>query len=327
LDRHINCLSVIPILKYVEARGFSAETLVSGLPVPLSYLQNPRNWLSSKVVVEIFNRCEKLFNDPLIMYKIGRDGLVHQTDAAFVSFFRLLIAPKLVFKYAGKIATFFTKFFRIEAESVGPNEALVYFTYPDKTMAHRHGCLYNMGWTVGLPIHIWKTRGWVWEEECVVQQELDSIRRLKSPKPMIDSVRFGSNRCVFRLRWVEPRYVSHINTFLDNHENLISQAINALEDKELSLQEKELELQRIEKERSSRDQKKREILQGFGLTPREQEVTWLVSLGKNNYEIAEELAISLETVKKHLNNIFHKMKVKSRTALIAKIYRSLTEEF
>lgn len=49
------------------------------------------------------------------------------------------------------------------------------------------------------------------------------------------------------------------------------------------------------------------------LTERERDVLKLVSQGKNNQDIAEELCVRDVTVKTHLNAIFKKLKVKSRT--------------
>ena len=51
------------------------------------------------------------------------------------------------------------------------------------------------------------------------------------------------------------------------------------------------------------------------LTEREQEVTALACLGRRNYEIAEILSISHETVKTHLQNIFNKFDIRSRNEL------------
>ncbi len=51
------------------------------------------------------------------------------------------------------------------------------------------------------------------------------------------------------------------------------------------------------------------------LTEREQEVTALACLGYRNYEIAETLSISHETVKTHMNNIFNKFDIRSRKEL------------
>src|SRR5207253_2765415 len=51
-----------------------------------------------------------------------------------------------------------------------------------------------------------------------------------------------------------------------------------------------------------------------GLTPRELEVLRLVASGKSNREIAAALVISEHTVARHVQNIFTKLDVQSRTA-------------
>jgi DNA-binding CsgD family transcriptional regulator/tetratricopeptide (TPR) repeat protein len=55
----------------------------------------------------------------------------------------------------------------------------------------------------------------------------------------------------------------------------------------------------------------------YGLTRRELEVLRLVAAGKSNREIAESLVISDRTVARHLQNIFAKLRVTSRTAASA----------
>ena len=54
-----------------------------------------------------------------------------------------------------------------------------------------------------------------------------------------------------------------------------------------------------------------------GLTPREREVLELVAEGKTNAEIAALLWISPGTVRRHLENIFEKLGVHTRTAAVA----------
>lgn len=48
------------------------------------------------------------------------------------------------------------------------------------------------------------------------------------------------------------------------------------------------------------------------LTPREKEVLALVSMGRENHEIAEELYLALDTVKQHMKTISKKLEAHSR---------------
>jgi ATP/maltotriose-dependent transcriptional regulator MalT len=54
-----------------------------------------------------------------------------------------------------------------------------------------------------------------------------------------------------------------------------------------------------------------------GLTGRELEILRLVAGGKSNHAIAVELVVSDHTVRRHLQNIFRKLGVSSRTAATA----------
>jgi LuxR family maltose regulon positive regulatory protein len=54
------------------------------------------------------------------------------------------------------------------------------------------------------------------------------------------------------------------------------------------------------------------------LTERELELLRLVAAGYTNQEMAQELFLAIGTVKKHLNNIFGKLAVGSRTQAVAR---------
>ena len=65
----------------------------------------------------------------------------------------------------------------------------------------------------------------------------------------------------------------------------------------------------------------------FGLTPREREIVSAVVAGYSNKEVAQRFALSEDTVKHHLTNIFNKLGVSNRLELaVAAIHHGLAEE-
>ena len=71
---------------------------------------------------------------------------------------------------------------------------------------------------------------------------------------------------------------------------------------------------------------RRRLVPTRALTPREAEVLGWVARGKTNSEIAAALVISPQTVRKHLENIFEKLGVGTRTAAAAYARTALTNE-
>ncbi len=63
-------------------------------------------------------------------------------------------------------------------------------------------------------------------------------------------------------------------------------------------------------------------LLNLGLSKREAEIVQLVVDGLRNYEIADKISISLNTVQSHLNKIFRKLGVSNRSELIVKVTKT-----
>ena len=57
------------------------------------------------------------------------------------------------------------------------------------------------------------------------------------------------------------------------------------------------------------------------LTPRESQIVMAIEEGLTNKEVAIRMDISLETVKYHIKNIYEKLQVNSRHALISRKYK------
>ena len=67
--------------------------------------------------------------------------------------------------------------------------------------------------------------------------------------------------------------------------------------------------------KQQKDSDKQVIDRFAKLSPREREVARLAACGYSNAQIAEELFISVETVKRHMSTIFEKLEIKSRSEL------------
>lgn len=70
------------------------------------------------------------------------------------------------------------------------------------------------------------------------------------------------------------------------------------------------------------DQVSASFISAHGITEREREIILKVIQGKSNADIANELVISLATVKTHLHNIYQKVGVDSRYDLLARVRSS-----
>ena len=57
------------------------------------------------------------------------------------------------------------------------------------------------------------------------------------------------------------------------------------------------------------------------LTPRQWELLRLVASGHSNADIAQQLFLSENTVRKHLENIYERLSVSSRTAAVARVFQ------
>lgn len=62
-----------------------------------------------------------------------------------------------------------------------------------------------------------------------------------------------------------------------------------------------------------------DLAQKFGLSNREIEVLQLIAEGHSNQEIADQLYVSLSTVKTHVSNLFSKLDVQRRTQAMKKV--------
>ena len=74
--------------------------------------------------------------------------------------------------------------------------------------------------------------------------------------------------------------------------------------------------------RNHRNAASRSVAVANSLTPREAEVMGWVAVGKTNAEVAEVLRLSSRTVQKHLEHVFEKLGVETRTAASVRFWHA-----
>lgn len=67
-----------------------------------------------------------------------------------------------------------------------------------------------------------------------------------------------------------------------------------------------------------RIQRKTDVKKEFGITPREEDILRLLAKGLIYKEVADQLSISVKTMKKHIYNIYEKMHVHSKVEAVNK---------
>jgi DNA-binding NarL/FixJ family response regulator len=97
--------------------------------------------------------------------------------------------------------------------------------------------------------------------------------------------------------------------------------------KEVTSESRRFFMVSIENMQESRGIDENRLREMYKLTDREVVIIRNLFKGLRNAEIAQELFISEITVKKHLQNIFQKMGVKNRTAVIRRILEDYQEVF
>lgn len=80
----------------------------------------------------------------------------------------------------------------------------------------------------------------------------------------------------------------------------------------------------MRKRKPQKLQNKGDFSAAYNLSKRESEILPVLTLGKSTKEIAEELCISPETVKKHIQNMLKKTETRSRIELLALVNRGLS---
>lgn len=106
----ISCRVTSTYIHYVrENKPEELSNLLKDLPYDESYLINTDNWISWDTERIIQDRLYLIFQDELIMFKIGRSILANKSLGIVNILFNLFLTPERLIRYTPKITKYFTK--------------------------------------------------------------------------------------------------------------------------------------------------------------------------------------------------------------------------
>jgi PAS domain S-box-containing protein len=208
----ISCKITSSFLKYVRnAKPEFLGPLLEDLSYDEDYLSDPDNWIPWDIERILEERLVNLFNDEMIMFKIGRSVVTLKSLGMVNIVSNLFMTPERLVRYAPRMARYFTKdIVHISVLESGSAGATVELKI--KGMQTRGACLFNQGMfsLVSELFGLGPTS--VTELQCVVP--VDQIGK-KSEKyagvspdsagpVMLEGTVFGAHSCIFRLEWRSP---------------------------------------------------------------------------------------------------------------------------
>jgi len=164
----VSCRLVNTIIKYVEEQGKDIRTLIEGLPYNEKYLLDTNNWVSRKLILEIYRRLRTMFDDDEILYKVGLASERLQA-LGFVDYVaRLMVNPQFIIKRLPTLIKYLTKTDEIEIVKYGSSNATIRYYNKSGNAMTSDDCYYAKGILMVLPSILGVGPAKLWEESCAV---------------------------------------------------------------------------------------------------------------------------------------------------------------
>ncbi|MGQ9921627.1 MAG: ATP-binding protein [Desulfobacca sp.] len=160
MDKHHSCLNTRAVIEYFQenfpeelsrlVQGLGPE--VESLPDPLAFLTEPNNWVSSEVVIRLFDNAKKLSGNDQILLKIGYYSAARKKFSYITRI--ILFAyrnPRRSLKRIQAINDKFNKNKTIEVVKTTRDSAVIRLHWFREIPATKDFCLFNQGVYTGLP--------------------------------------------------------------------------------------------------------------------------------------------------------------------------------
>jgi len=152
MEKETSCINAKAIFEYVKVHNngdYSAlignlDPEIDSLDDPVSFLTDPNNWISTAVIVKMYERAKAIFNDDMAPYKIAKFA-VESTSLGYIQkiLVKALWSYKKAIKQVQKINDKFNRSKKVELIEAKKNSAIIRLHWDSKMKLSRDLCLYN----------------------------------------------------------------------------------------------------------------------------------------------------------------------------------------
>lgn len=174
MEKETSCINVKPIFHYLEAKhaGKFRELVgclhpeIDVLDDPVAFLCDGNNWVSTEVVVKLFERARLALKDDRAAYHIGKFSIKNVSPGYILKIFvKAFWSSKMAFKHAQRINDKFNRSKRVELAASERGSAVIRLHWDPNMVLSKDLCLYNQAiytfmptiW-LGTPIKLEETR-------------------------------------------------------------------------------------------------------------------------------------------------------------------------
>ena len=163
MEKQTSCINVKPIFDYLKARDYTDwSSLVQGLDLeidacddPIAFLSDPNNWISTDIVVKLFERTRSILKDDRAAYKIARFA-VENASLGYIQkiFVRAFWSSKKGLQHVQEINDKFNRSKEVELVEIRGNSAIIRLHWDPSMVLSKDLCLHNQAFYRFLPT-IW----------------------------------------------------------------------------------------------------------------------------------------------------------------------------
>jgi signal transduction histidine kinase len=174
MEKEVNCVNCKAIIEYVRAHNNGeCSRLIAGihpeidsLKNPIAYLTDTKNWVSTSVIIKLFERVRSLFQNDHIAYEIARFVVENPSlEKRHLQFVKSFWSYKSALNNLQKINDLWNRNKKAELLEIKRNHAVVRLHWAPDVNTSKDLCIFNQGHYTFLPM-IWGGKPLSLKEKC-----------------------------------------------------------------------------------------------------------------------------------------------------------------